>query len=81
MEVKKWYIKKYPNDDLGRKINEKITFKGLLEDIKKGLDVYMSIGVFDSVIRERVFEGLSESMGIDYDTIYDLWIYTPRCVC
>jgi hypothetical protein len=30
--------------------------------------------VYDSIIRERLFEGLAEALNVKYDYVYDLWI-------
>ena len=42
--------------------------------MSQGYDVYNILGVGDSVIRERVFEELSEILEIDYDVIYQKWL-------
>ncbi len=36
--------------------------------------VYDFIGVYDSVIRERLFSMLSVIMDVEYDYIYDQWM-------
>lgn len=74
--VKKFYIKKYPTDDLGVEINNTITFEDVYNKLKagEGEEIYDLIGVGDSLIRERIFGELSDRLGVDYDTIYDLWL-------
>lgn len=72
-KIKDWYVETYPTDDMGPRINDKITFKGLWADVSKGHDVYEVLGVYDSVIRERVFVELAEILGVDYDVVYTKW--------
>tara|TARA_B000000532_G_C18786701_1_gene370729 strand:- start:20 stop:253 length:234 start_codon:yes stop_codon:yes gene_type:complete len=73
MTLKKFYLKNYPTDELGAKINSKSTFKGLIKTILKKDDVYDYIGVNDSLVRERLFVRLSLDRGVFFDLIYDLW--------
>jgi ppGpp synthetase/RelA/SpoT-type nucleotidyltranferase len=73
-KVKKWYLKTYPTDDLGEEIREDITFWSLWAMMSQGYNVYDILDVADSVIRERVFEELSEILEIDYDVIYQKWL-------
>ena len=64
----------YPSDDLGVEINENATFDGLFRVLDTYGDVYEYIGVGDSLIRERLFERLSEIMGVSYNEVYDQWM-------
>ena len=73
-KIKDWYIKTYPTDDLGKEINDKITFKGFWAYLSQGYDVYNVLEVHDSVVRERIFEKVSEIYGVDYDVIYKKWL-------
>ncbi len=72
--IKDYYTNKYPTDELGVEINEKATFNGLYKVLDNEGDVYHYIGVQDSLVRERLFEKLSELMGVDYDVIYQKWL-------
>lgn len=72
--VKKWYTKTYPKDDLGQEIRESINFWSLWSLMSQGYDIYNILGVGDSMIRERVFEKLSEILEIDYNVIYQKWL-------
>jgi hypothetical protein len=74
IKVKKWYLKTYPKDDLGKEIREDITFWSLWAYMSQGYDVYNILGVGDSMIRERVFEELSKILGVDYDVVYQKWL-------
>jgi hypothetical protein len=74
MKLKEFYLENYPNDELGLELNETPTFPGLLNQLIIGGDVYNYIGVGDSIIRERLFEKLAESMSVSYDYVYNLWL-------
>lgn len=72
--IKDYYTNKYPTDELGVEINEKATFNGLYKVLDNEGDVYHYIGVQDSLVRERLFEKLSELMGVEYNVIYKKWL-------
>ena len=72
--IKQWYIKNYPTDEMGIEMKETLTFEELFTALDNYQDVYQTMGVHDSVIRERVFEELSKVMQVDYDYIYDQWL-------
>ena len=70
--IKDWYVKAYPTDDLGERLNG--TFKGALQTLLRGDDIYDYICVGDSLIRERLFSQLSKMLDVDYDEIYNVWL-------
>jgi hypothetical protein len=70
--IKDWYMGAYKNDDLGDRLNG--TFKGALQTLLRGDDIYDYIGVGDSLIRERLFSKLAEMLDVDYDEIYNVWL-------
>jgi len=74
MNIKEFYLEKYPTDDLGTELNETANFTGLLNELFNGGDVYDYIGVGDSLIRERLFEKLSNILNTSYDYIWNLWL-------
>lgn len=74
MNLKEFYMKNYPTDELGVEINENTTFVGLLHTLYEGNDVYDYFGVDDSIVRERLFEGLSKEINTSYDYIYYMWL-------
>lgn len=57
-----------------------------LEDIwnamQNGEDFYKYASVngegFDSAVREKIFSGMSDHLGLDYDNIYDTWLYGKK---
>ena len=78
MTLREFYLTNYPTDDMGEELNETSTFAGLLNQLLVGGDVYAYIGVYDSVIRERLFERLGEEIGEDYDYVYNLWLSSDQ---
>ena len=72
--IKEFYLENYPSDALGVEINENAHFTGLLHKLYNKQDVYDFIGVYDSIIRERVFEGLAKILNVEYNVIYNLWL-------
>ena len=73
INVRKWYMKTYPSDELGDEINQKLTLWDFYNALSQNRDIYKVIGVGDSVVRERIFEKLSKVLGVAYDTIYNMW--------
>lgn len=71
-KIKEWYIKEYPTDELGVEIDDDVTFEDLFESLDK--NVYETLGVGDSIVRERVFDKLAKVMNVDYDYIYKQWL-------
>lgn len=72
--LRAWYHVNYPDDDLYDEIHAGTTFGGLFETLDHYRDVYEYIGTGDSIIRERLFQGLAALMDCDYDYIYDQWL-------
>jgi hypothetical protein len=71
--IRQWYLA-YFDDDMGEEISEDASFEGLHEALHQGIDVYSYLDVCDSVIRERVFSGLSQFLDVDYKHVYELWL-------
>lgn len=74
--VKEWYCTTYPTDDLGEEIRDDITFEDVFDCLDRYMDIYDCLGVWDSIVRERVFTRLAEIMEVDYEYIYDQWMET-----
>lgn len=73
-KVKEWYLKEYSTDELGLEIKDDITFYDIFYALDTYKDFYETIGVGDSVIRERIFKKLAEIMEVDYMYIYNQWL-------
>jgi hypothetical protein len=74
MTIREFYVAKYPSDDMGDGINPTATFAGLLNQLIIGGDVYAYLYVYDSIIRERLFERLAEELNVKYEYVYNLWL-------
>lgn len=77
-KIRDWYTtaESYKDDELGKELDDEITFSKLMQGMRKGRDVYDLIGVGDSIIRERIFSALSELYAKgDYGEIYNLWLH------
>lgn len=72
--IRRYYMRAFPDDDMGADINPKATFKGLLKTLEDKKNVYNYLGVEDSLVRERVFGELAEIMRVKYSKIYDMWL-------
>jgi hypothetical protein len=59
---------------MGDGINPTATFAGLLNQLIVGGDVYAYLYVYDSIIRERLFERLAEELEVSYEYVYNLWL-------
>lgn len=74
INIKQWYIKEYPDDELGEQLKDDITFYDLFRCLDMYHDVYEFLGVDDSIVRERAFIQLSKIMNCDYDYTYEQWL-------
>lgn len=73
--VRNWYLENYPTDDMGIEINESITFIELCSVLMAKRNFYEAVGNgIDSIIRERIFEKLSQELSVDYGVIYNMWL-------
>ena len=73
-----FYMESYPWDELGEEIIDHLTFKDLFEYLDHRddeYDIYDFMGVHDSIVRERLFSGLSEVTGHTYNEIYNQWLF------
>lgn len=78
-KVKDWYIENFPDDDLGERLNPKVTFQDVWKTLEEdGSRVYKTLGAGDSVIRERVFTCLAQVYKVSYDTVYDMWLNNDK---
>lgn len=72
--IKDWYTGNYETDELGEEINSTVTFNDLYNALLNNKDIYNLIGVSDSLIRERLFEKLSDLLGVEYGDVYRMWL-------
>ena len=74
MTIKQFYLETYPTDDMGNDIKNDATFVGLVTQLFGNGDVYDYIGVYDSLVRERLFTELAKQLKTSYDYVYNLWL-------
>ena len=72
-DIHDWYRKNYPNDELGKNINH-VGFQETYQNMNKGKDFYKTVGVSDSVVRERVFSQMAKENKTSYDNVYNRWM-------
>ena len=72
MKVRDWYTRTCPTDTEGDRIDGDVTFAEYLIDLARTGDAYI-YGINDSVVRQRVMAATAHVMGLEYNTIYDLW--------
>ena len=64
------------------RVRDDIDFKGIWDAMQKDNDFYKLASVdgqgFDSDVREKLFAGMEDSLGLDYDDIYYKWLGKPR---
>lgn len=72
--VRVWYSRQYPTDDLSSELEINTTFGDVRDAIRSGKDVYGVLGVEDGVVRERVFRKLAEVIDVPYRAVYDAWL-------
>lgn len=73
-DIKEWYQVTYPDDDMGEDIIPNTDWRTLWLALLSGQDIYDIIGVSDSVVRERIFQELADTMGVDYNVVYYVWL-------
>ena len=74
MNIKEYYVKEYPTDELGVELKDDVTFLGLLDTLYTKGDVYEYIGVADSLVRERLFHEIAQILNKPYEYVYLLWL-------
>jgi hypothetical protein len=71
--IKLYYKKNYPDDELGEELRD-ITFLELFKNLDRGINIYETINVNDSIVRERLFQALADLFNSDYNYIYNKWL-------
>ncbi len=71
--VRDWYIRQFPSDELGKDI-EPVTFKDVIKSFGSGVHLDEVIGVYDSILRDRVLVETSYRSCIPYENIWDAMV-------
>jgi len=74
MTVREFYLNEYPTDELGLYLSETATWEGLLLTLQQEGNVYEYLGVWDSTVRELLFEELAVQQNTSYEYLYELWM-------
>lgn len=72
--AREYYMTRRPNDELGERIDPKLTLFDIWDGMLRGEDFYSIIGVCDSIVRENMFNMLAQRIGVGYNVIYSLWL-------
>lgn len=76
--LREYLLDNSPDEFQIDKVRDDIDFKGIWDLMQKGGDFYHDASVdgngFDSDVREKLFNGMSDSLGLDYDDIYYKWL-------
>ncbi len=75
--VKEWYSKTYPDDDIVSHLRDELTFWDLFDALDNYREIYAVIfkdGWEDSIVRKRCFEQLAKIMEVPYDEIFRQWL-------
>lgn len=73
--VKRELMRLHRDDPFCEEVNPRITFRHVLIALLQEKDIYATLGVGDSVVREYTFQALSDIIGCEYDFPYELWLY------
>lgn len=78
INLKELYMQEFPEEEaFFDDLNEKTTLYDVVVALNDGVDVYEVIfkdDHGDSVVRENVFNLISEALNIDYEDVYQCWI-------
>lgn len=59
-------------------VRDDVSLEDVYNAVKNGDDFYEYASVngngFDSAVREKIFDGISRNLGVDYDDIYNAWL-------
>lgn len=75
--AKKWYMKRNPTDELGEELTD-MTFKEVYMQIMNGQDIYKTMNIGASDIREALMQELVERSDTSYETLYQQWMDNTR---
>ena len=75
--AKKWYMKRNPTDELGEELTD-MTFKEVYMQIMNGQDIYKTMNIGASDIREALMQELVERSDTSYDILYDQWLHNSK---
>lgn len=82
VNLKDMYMKTFPEDSfLFDDLRDDTTVQDVIDALNKGEDIYQVIfgdQGGDSVVRENIFGYLADTLNVDYEDIYNLWLYPEK---
>lgn len=76
-----WYRKRYPSDaEMADRMDPEVTIGGVVRCFHNEVYSYAAFFADDSIVRERVFEGITQMMHCDYDVMCNMWLRTAWCI-
>ena len=80
--AREYMLDRDPDEFQVQDIRDDIDFQGLWDAMKNGKDFYEVASVngegFDSAVREKLFDGMANALGLEYDDVYYQWLGKPR---
>ena len=79
MNIREFYVKNYPSDDMGKGINPEATFDGLVQTLNNCHDVYEYLYVYDSItmqLQTKLIDWAGESV----ITLFNFHIGFLKCL-
>lgn len=77
--IKNWYAKEFKSDKVGADcIKDNVSFRDLVKNfmVYTGDEAVMLIFEgYDSIVRERIFDELSKILDVEYDVVYNTWLW------
>lgn len=77
-DIREWYQATYPDDEMGKELVPNTDWRTLWIALINEQEIYDILGVEDSVVRERVFSELADTLNVDYDVVYNTWLGDTR---
>lgn len=82
VNLKDMYMQTFPEDAfLFDDLRDDTTLQDIVNALNNGEDIYQYIfgdQDGDSVVIENIFEYLADILGVEYEKIYDLWLYPEK---
>ena len=76
------YMKNFPEDSfLFDDLRDDTTVQDVVDSLNKGEDIYQVIfgdQGGDSIVRENIFGYLADTLNVDYEDIYNLWVHPEK---
>ncbi len=72
--ISDWYATAYPSDTtMTHRMDRDVTLGGVVRCMHNGVYSYAAFFADDSIVRERMFQGIAELLACDYGAIHNVW--------